>query len=179
MINKLYIAHWGLIAVAVASSAAAGYAAWTLSETNNVNSYIADPSRSEEVPTHEKAQFSKAFYDAKQGNGEQALVRLIETVSSDDDKLEAAIYFNRANINLREAIALPSENTGRMALVGLAKQDYRNALLVDPSLWDARYNLEYSLLMAPEEPDVISKNGREKGHATVIVKVVGFRVDLP
>ena len=182
MINLRYLAHWGLLTTVAVTTVAAGMTAWKLSQTNKVNSFISHPAEDEGgvIPEHEKAQFAQAYYDAQNGQTEQALTRLTQTVSSDDPALEAATYYNRANIHLREAVSLPPEDTGKVALIGLAKQDYRKALLVDPSLWDARFNLEYSLLMSPEETDdiAVSEWGK-KGSSQVIVKVVGFRVDLP
>ena len=179
MINRLHIAHWGLVAIAAASTLAAVHAGWTLSQTNKVNDFISSPADDENIPEHEKALFAKAFSDATLGKNDKALEHLTATLVTEDIELEAAAYFNRANVHMREVLSLPPENTGRLALVGLAKQDYRNALLINSSLWDARYNLEYALNMAPEEPGSLSRSSHEGGHATVIVKVVGFRVDLP
>ncbi|RLA02555.1 MAG: MxaK protein, partial [Gammaproteobacteria bacterium] len=85
----------------------------------------------------------------------------------------------RGNIHLRDAQALAASDTGRIALVSLAKQDYRTALLINSSLWDARYNLELALLMVPEEPAENKVYTRRKGAESVVVKAVGFRVDLP
>ncbi len=179
MISRLYIAHWALVAVAAVSTVAAGQSAWHLSQTNKINTFIENPTESEQIPAHKKALFAKAYSDAQTGNNEQALKHLTSTLVTDDLALEAASFYNRGNIHLREVLALPPENTGRIALVGLAKQDYRNALLIDSSLWNARYNLEYALLMVPEEANPLSDQEHAGGHATVIVKVVGFRVDLP
>ncbi|NOQ93991.1 MAG: MxaK protein [Methylophaga sp.] len=180
MINSLHLAHWALVAVAGASTLTAGNAGWTLYQTNKVNSFISSPSEFEQVPEHKKAQFAKAFDDVGKGQSEQALERLTTTLTTEDPVLEAAAYFNRANIHLREVLALPLKDTGRVALVGLAKQDYRNALLVDPNLWDARFNLEYALLLVPEEAGAMGKSEwGKKGSSRVIVKAVGFRVDLP
>jgi len=182
MISRLHLAHWGLVTVAMVSTVAAVNLAWTLFNTNRINAFISMPTlqEAEEVPTHKKAQFAHAFYQAEQGQTEQALALLTTVATSHDKELEAASYYNRANINLREAIALPTEDTGRVALIGLAKQDYRNALLIDSSLWDARFNLEYALMMSPEESDGVSvSEWGKKGSSRVIVKAVGFRVDLP
>jgi mxaK protein len=179
MINRLHIAHWALVTVAAASTLGALHSAWTLSQTNKINNFISSPADSESIPEHEKALFAKAFSDAKLGKNKEALERLTTTLVTEDIELEAAAFFNRANIHMREVLSLPPENTGRLALVGLAKQDYRNALLINSSLWDARYNLEYALNMVPEEPGSLTRSSHEGGHATVIVKAVGFRVDLP
>ncbi|MDC9725754.1 MAG: MxaK protein [Gammaproteobacteria bacterium] len=180
MINSLHIAHWALVAIAGASTLGAGHAGWTLSQTNKLNSFISNPSEIEQVPEHKKAQFAKAFDDAENGHSDKALERLTTALTTVDPVLEAAAYFNRANIHLREVVSLPPADTGRAALLGLAKQDYRNALLIDSSLWNARFNLEYALLLDPEEAGEMGQSEwGKKGSSQVIVKAVGFRVDLP
>jgi len=88
-------------------------------------------------------------------------------------------YFNRGNIHLRQAQALMADDTSRISLIGLAKQDYRTALLLNSSLWDARFNLELALLMVPEEANERAPYVRRKGAESVTVKAVAFRVDLP
>jgi len=100
-------------------------------------------------------------------------------VTTNDLDLEAAAYFNRGNIHLRDAIVLSAGDTGRIALIGLAKQDYRNALLIDSSLWNARFNLEIALRLAPENAAENKRYLKRKGSTSVVAKVVGFRVDLP
>ena len=165
--------------MAIVSLLAVGQAGLSLMQTNKVNDFITNPSEFEQVPEHLKAQFAQAFHDAEQGKSAEALEMLTEVLVTNDRKLEAAAYFNRGNIHLRDAQALPASDTGRIALVGLAKQDYRSALLLNPNLWDARYNLELALLMVPEEPSENKVYTKRKGSESVVVKAVGFRVDLP
>ena len=180
--NKyLNLAHWLLVIVAVVAVVAVGQAGLSLWQTGKVNSFINDPSASEteQVPEHLNAQFAQAYSDIEQGKSDQALERLTAVLETDDPSLEAAAYFNRGNIQLRKAQALPSDDSARIALVGLAKQDYRMALLLKPLLWDARFNLELALLMVPEEAIIVKAYSKRKGSESVVVKAVGFRVDLP
>jgi len=179
MNKSLHIAHWLLVAVAIMSLLAAAQAGFSIMQTNKINTFIADPTESDQVPEHLKAQFSLAYAEAERGQLIEALERLTTVLATDDSELEASAYFNRGNIHLRDAQALPASDTGRIALVGLAKQDYRTALLINPSLWDARYNLELALLMVPEEPSENKVYTKRKGSESVVVKAVGFRVDLP
>lgn len=178
--NKLFhLAHWLLVAIVVMSLIAIGQMSYALWQTNNINAFIKGDVESELVPEHVKAQFSQAYRDVEQGKPESALDRLTMVLASDDSELEAAAYFNRGNIHLRKALAMAATDSARISLVGLAKQDYRNALLLNSSLWDARFNLELALLMAPEEPQSSQAFDKSKGRRGVIVKTVGFRVDLP
>lgn len=178
--NKLFhLAHWLLVAIVVVSVIAIGQTGYALWQTNKVNAFISGDVESELVPEHFKAQFAQAFRDVEQGKADSALERLTTVLETADPELEAAAYFNRGNIHLREAQALAIDDTARIALVGLAKQDYRNALLINSSLWDVRFNLELALLMVPEEPPVSQAFDKSKGRKGIVVKAVGFRVDLP
>lgn len=178
--NKyLNLAHWALVIVVIISLLAVGQAGLSLWQTNKVNNFINNPAESENLPEDLKAHFAKAFIDAEQGKPTKALELLTNVVTTNDLDLEAAAYYNRGNIHLRDAIVLASGDTGRIALIGLAKQDYRNALLIDSSLWDARFNLEIALRLAPENAAENKRYLKRKGSTSVVAKVVGFRVDLP
>ncbi|MDO7598237.1 MAG: MxaK protein [Pseudomonadota bacterium] len=179
--NKLFhLAHWLLVAIAVVSIIAIAQTGYALWQTNKINAFIIGNVESELVPEHFKAQFSQAFRDVEQGKPESALERLTTVLETDDMELEATAYYNRGNIHLREAQAMGAQDNARIALVGLAKQDYRNALLINSSLWDARFNLELALLMAPEEPPSSQASEKSKGRkGGIVVKSLGFRVDLP
>lgn len=69
--------------------------------------------------------------------------------------LQLAARYNSANLHLREAMRLRESGnaagmTQSMPLLELAKQVYRDVLRDDPQQWDARYNLERALRLAPE-----------------------------
>ena len=178
MNKSLQIAHWFLVAVAILSLLAAGQAGLGLIQTNNINTFIDNPSEAEHIPKHLKAQFAQAYSEVEQGESVKALERLTTVLATDDSELEVAAYFNRANIHLRNAQALPASDNGLIALASLAKEDYRSALLIDPYFWDARYNLELALLMVPELPAGTQAFGK-KVSSSVTARAVGFRVDLP
>ena len=56
------------------------------------------------------------------------------------------------NMHLRQALAARTDGAEgqAMALFELAKQSYRDTLSIDPKDWDAKYNLERVLRLAPE-----------------------------
>lgn len=74
-----------------------------------------------------------------------------------DSPLGQAARYNSANLLMRQAIAhRAAGDPGRaIALLELAKENYRELLRHDPQHWDARYNLERAqrLLPDPEEAD--------------------------
>lgn len=69
--------------------------------------------------------------------------------------LAIAARYNGANLHLREAMRMresdnPAAQAQALPLLELAKQGYREVLREDPQHWDARYNLERALRLAPE-----------------------------
>jgi mxaK protein len=52
-----------------------------------------------------------------------------------------------------EQIVASGDWVGARPLLELAKETYREALRLDPGQWDARYNLERALRLAPEQED--------------------------
>ncbi len=150
----------------------------SLRESNKINRFIgSDSIQNEDIPFHLKAQFSQAYSEAKRGESHKALERLIIVTNTDDKKLEAAAYFNRANIYLQMAKTL-GEDDSRFASIALAKQDYRKSLLLDSSNWNARFNLELALLMVPEKP-IQESDFKKIVTQRKAIRAVGFRVDLP
>ena len=65
-------------------------------------------------------------------------------------------------------------------MIELAKQNYRQVLHEDPDDWDARYNLERALWLAPEfdigADDIERPNGPRERAATTMQSSQG---DLP
>ena len=178
--NKyLTLAHWLLVAVVIVSLLIVIQAGLSLLQINKINNFIGNNEISEQVPEHLKAQFAQAYNDAQQDNSAQALARLTSVLTTQDRELQAMAYFNRGNIHLRQAQALMADDISRISLVGLAKQDYRTALLLNSSLWDARFNLELALLMVPEKANERTSDVKKKISSSLTIKAVSFRVDLP
>jgi mxaK protein len=66
--------------------------------------------------------------------------------------LQAQSRYNLGNVYLNQAMI--EVEAGRinqaMPLLTLAKQAYRQALALDSSFWDAKYNLELAMRLLPE-----------------------------
>lgn len=90
-----------------------------------------------------------------------------------------AAQYNLANTYLRQAGRDDIAGNRKRPLLELAKQHYRNVLREEPQNWNARYNLEQALRLAPELPD--DDNDMDKDPVkSVDVVVPGFKVrDLP
>lgn len=90
-----------------------------------------------------------------------------------------AAQFNLANAYLRQGMNsnIPVNRVGPM--LELAKQRYRDLLNVTPAHWEARYNLEKALRLAPE---LALELEEDKGDPIKRVRVIvpGFeKMDLP
>jgi mxaK protein len=71
-------------------------------------------------------------------------------------ELRATAWYDLGNLYLREALRLRQSGADASALplLELSKDSYRNALLERPDLWDAKFNLELALRVAPDpDPD--------------------------
>ena len=97
-----------------------------------------------------------------------------------EDLRRIALY-DLGNLHLRQALQVGLEDEGQsLPLLELAKQSYRDLLRRDPTDWDARYNLERALRLAPEDDDDADEDTgppdqREHERSTI----ADPRMDLP
>jgi mxaK protein len=78
------------------------------------------------------------------------------------DAIGLDALFDLGNLYLRQGLAHADENsTAYLPMIELAKQRYRDLLRVDPQQWDARFNLERALRLAPETEAVFDTSENE------------------
>jgi mxaK protein len=117
---------------------------------------------------------SKVDYDA-------ALAAYKAIIQSNRDDLRLIALYDLGNLHLHHAIqAGLADEAQSLPLTELAKQSYRDLLRRDPTDWDARYNLERSLRLAPEDDDAFDEDTgppdpREHERSTI----ADPRMDLP
>jgi mxaK protein len=101
-----------------------------------------------------EARFAVAWAAGQRGEVTRA-VALYRDVAQARPGLAGAALYDAANALLREAdrVAADGDWVGARPLFELAKETYREALRLEPGRWDARYNLERALRMAPEDDD--------------------------
>jgi mxaK protein len=75
--------------------------------------------------------------------------------SGELDALGRQALFNLGNMYLRQALA--GGGNDALPLIELAKQRYRDLLRAMPDDWDARYNLERALRLAPEDQEAVAE----------------------
>jgi len=170
-----------LFAVVVAGTAlAAGWQWLALMRAENVNAAIgrAAVSANNGVP---EARFAHALAVAHAGDADTALKEYKAIAQGSRPDLRVSALYNLGNLHLSQAAKLNESDVAQaLPLVELAKQSYRDALRADPMAWDARYNLERALRLAPEEEEIpLSDEEPEAPEDNVASTVRGARMDLP
>lgn len=99
-----------------------------------------------------EVRMAKVIYLRQKHRYEEALSLLNGLLQQAKPQLQAQSRYNLGNLYLVQA--MEKAETGNineaMPLLGLAKQAYREALLIDSRFWDAKYNLEVAMRLLPE-----------------------------
>ncbi|AQH02906.1 MxaL protein [Burkholderia sp. KK1] len=112
---------------------------------------VDSPAHHDDAP---EVRLARAVALSKAGRANDAQ-RLFDALIAQeaDPALRAAALFDLANMQLREAAGTDAAGPIRsMPSLEQAKERYRAALRLAPGDWDARYNLERALWLAPETP---------------------------
>ncbi|SAL79907.1 hypothetical protein AWB74_05622 [Caballeronia arvi] len=110
-----------------------------------------NPNAPEKAP---EVRLARAVALSKAGRANDAQRLFDALIAQDDDQtLRAAALFDLANMQLREAAGPDAAGPIRsLPSLEQAKERYRATLRLAPGDWDARYNLERALWLAPESP---------------------------
>ncbi|HDZ16317.1 MAG TPA: MxaK protein [Methylophaga aminisulfidivorans] len=179
MNKPLHILRIILILLIISSAVWVLLSAMNLWQETKLQAYISAPSDYEEIPADPRAHFVKAADLVAAEENDLALEQLTLMLGNADPTLMALGYYNRANINLRQALTMDDSDGRQLPLVELAKQDYRSALEMDPMLWDARYNLEVALRVVPEDPDINPDFEKNVISSQRSIESKAFKIDLP
>lgn len=85
------------------------------------------------------------------------------------DAIGLTARFNLANAYLRQGMRGDLDARQKTPMLELAKQRYRDLLRITPNDWDARYNLERTLQLAPKYAALADDNGDPIKSVRVIV----------
>ena len=167
-----------LLALVAAAALVDGVRLWRTAQNNAL---IASRATIAEAPGQPpELRFAQAAAFAASGARDAALNRY--RALQPDPRLGAAARYNSANLLVRQALEVRgSTQPGQaIALLELAKENYRDVLRDDPTQWDARYNLERALALAPEADDEDAQVAEPPANKerTVTTARVG-RKDLP
>jgi mxaK protein len=109
--------------------------------------------------------FAQGYALAARGESLRALTRYRQAADAGGPLAAAALY-NIGNLHLRQALAAQDagQKAQSLALFELAKQSYRDALALEPRYWDAKYNLERTLRLAPDAASSPPTPGEQAQH---------------
>lgn len=159
----------------------AAYQGWRLDHADRVNEAIARASTVGLDAAVPEARFAYANALFKAGNFEEAAKTYKVLIQGDREDLKLAALFNLGNLHMREALKNGADDAvNSLPLIELAKQNYRDLLRDNPSDWDARYNLERALWLAPEVDEQAGEdNNVPEWERRVAPRVQGFNFELP
>jgi mxaK protein len=178
----VHLAFAAVTAVLVAGALQAG-AEWWRARVDNAAIAAAGHATSAGQPPADlpAARLAQANVLSRAGRDDDAL-RLYNTLipRGQPDAIAQAALYNLGNMFLRRGRELGGTDAFQaQAMVELGKQRYRDLLRANPDDWDARYNLERALWLAPELQDMFGEENTMPKE-TVRVRVPGLPPgDLP
>lgn len=173
--------HLLFAAIAAAFGLSAAYQGVQLQRIQRVKEAIASASVSRFDSALPEAVFALARALSMAGNYEAALKTYKTLVTGDRADLRRAALYNVGNLHMRQALTSgPNGAAESLPLIELAKQSYRDLLREDAGDWDARYNLERALWLAPEVTDEDTDQNRPtEWQKRVIRALPDFKLELP
>ena len=169
--------HAAFAAAALVCGGVAVYQGLRLQHGIRVNQAIHGASAAQLDTDVPESRFARAIALAQSGKSELALKEYTALADSERDELRRRALYNLGNLYLRDALS-DGEAFRSLALVELAKRNYRTLLREAPADWDARYNLERALWLAPEsEQEFVDEEPPEREQSVSTLQ--GARMDLP
>jgi mxaK protein len=175
--------HIAFGAATLLSAALAVHSALALRQARQVNAAIAAGGAPEDdLPEARFAHALSLSHREGDDSGEAATRAWKAVIAGERADLRQAARYNLGNLHMRAALA---QGDGGIAdalpLIELAKQRYRDALRERPDDWDARYNLERALWLAPEVESVaqVEDDTAQAPRERVVTTLQGVRLELP
>lgn len=101
---------------------------------------------------------------AKAGDDKAAQNAYQNAIAQGASDVAQLARYNLGNLHLRQAIKTGVDDPQALPLIELAKIQYREVLALEPDNWNARFNLERALWLAPELE--ATKRGHEAPHTS-------------
>jgi mxaK protein len=99
--------------------------------------------------------FAKSYYLLKRDRVEEAQILLDQANFRADPATRVAMLYNMANVRVRAAFEAIDQGAfdNATSFIELAKQDYNQALRLDPDAWDVKYNLDVAARLVRDLPE--------------------------
>jgi len=173
--------HTAFAAIAAGCALMVTYESLQLRQAGRVNHSIAHATASNADASVPEAQLARAIALARAGDPDAALKTYKTLIQGPRADLRETALYNVGNLHMRQALTNESNDpTQSLPLIELAKQSYRDALRGAPAAWDARFNLERALRLAPELEDApVNDDQADAPEEHVSSTLRGARMDLP
>ncbi len=154
-----------LIVAAISSAAATLYAAWVRRDLEATNKEIAALYAGHDRPVATDAApellLARLEFLAKRDDVDNARTLLGTLDASGRDGLAAKAHYAVGNALLRRAFELIERGDldGAGPFVNLSKREYRRALQLSPSYWDAKFNFDIAARLIRDYPAFEQENG--------------------
>jgi mxaK protein len=171
--------HWVFAIAATSFALAAGWQALRLQRASRIDAAIRSASVTSLDRSVPEAELARAIALSRAGDYEGALLAYKAVIQGDRADLRHLALYDLGNLHMRTAMKDPLAPTDQvLPLIELAKQSYRDLLRETPDDWDARYNLERALYLAPEAEEDVGDDGppAPKEHS---VSTNRAKLDLP
>lgn len=147
---------WLLLALGLAVLVASGWAWFSERRDNRVIAELLAGHNVEIDPDTASARvlFARAYYLLIRDRIDEAQILLDQANFRGDPKTRVLMLYNTANTRLRAVFDAIDQGQFDKAttLVQLAKEDYTQALRLDPEAWDIKYNLDVAARLVRDLP---------------------------
>lgn len=174
------VVHCAFGAVAFVCAAFAIGHTVRLVRSAGINSAIASAQATGLDSNVPEAQFARALALAQAGKSDPALKIYKSLGRGTRADIRRNALYNTGNVYMRDAARRNSdEGFESLPLVELAKQAYREVLRESPDNWDARYNLERALRLAPETEQAGDESDAPMKEQHVMSTIRSEAINLP
>lgn len=148
-----------LAAALAASVTALGLLTWRLHDVRRDNDIIAALKAGDDIAidprtASDEVLIARSEFLLARDRRDEAQVLLDASSGMRDPKLRSRLVYNHANARIRDAIAAVERGDTDKAipLTRLAKDEYRQALRLDPAAWDIKFNYDVAMRIVRDFP---------------------------
>jgi mxaK protein len=148
---------WLLLATGIAVAMASGWKWYAIWRDNRTVTALLSGQNVEIDPNTASSNvlFARSYYLLKRDRIDEAQVLLDQVNFRGAPATRVKMLYNAANYRIRATFDAIEQGQFDKAttLVGLAKDDYNDALRLDPDAWDVKYNLDVAARLVRDLPE--------------------------
>ncbi len=148
---------WLLLATGIAVASASAWKWYATRRDNRIVGGLLAGEKIEIDPitASPNVLFARAYYLLKRDRIDEAQILLDQANFRADPATRVKMLYDAANYRIRATFDAIEQGEFDKAttLVGLAKDDYNDALRLDPQAWDVKYNLDVAARLVRDLPE--------------------------